>query len=58
MNEKQSRRIHKETIASAIVAALVVFGFGNGTVAIVVIGLMHMVDVPTLVESYRSEVNQ
>lgn len=39
-------------VASALVAALVAFGYGNGTVGIIVIGVLNLN--PGLIEAYLS----
>jgi len=44
------RVINETVIASLLVTLLVVLGFGNATVGVVTIGVMNVVDLPTLVD--------
>lgn len=50
--------LNENTVASLLVAGLAIAGVGHGTVAIVTIGLIHMVNLPALLEVICKEARE
>ncbi|WP_144900816.1 hypothetical protein [Halobellus captivus] len=53
-----SQLINENTIATVLVALMAFTGSANGTVAAVVIGGIHMIDVPALIRVIGQEARE
>jgi len=50
--------ITKNTVASFLVAVLAGIGAANGTVAVIIIGAIHIVDLPALIRVIGQEARE